>query len=658
MQNFNELNISAEVMRALTELGYTAPTPIQAETLPLLLSGDTDFLGLAATGTGKTAAFGIPLLERIDRDTRGVQALILCPTRELAIQVAGQIDLLGKYIGIRSLPVYGGTGYRDQIDGLRNGAQIVVGTPGRVVDHIEKGTLRLDALKTLVLDEADEMISMGFQEDLEKVLKGAPKDQANIWLFSATMGHDVKHVADAYLTEPKRVQINKTEMLSANVEQIFYKTHEYDKPELLCKVIDVAEDFYGIVFCQTKALVADLNSFLLGKGYRVDCLHGDLDQAARDRVMKAFRDRKIQILIATDVACRGLDVKDVTHVVNYSIPRELDNYVHRIGRTARSGKSGIAISFVTFSHRELIGRIERMTKSKMLEGTPPTAKDIAMKRITKVRTAFEAQGPQGRASAVIPSDWKESLATLEKEDIVGRFLNLMMPDMFTVQEKAPAKSLEDSRPAVRAEKTGERAPRARSSAGSYGGDRPRFNPAGPGKPFRGGDKPAYGDKPRYGSKPTFGGDKPRFDSKPRYGSKPTFSKGKPFPGQENAAPAAGPSEAPRFEKPKYEGKPSYGGKPSFGDKPRFGGKPSFGSKPAYGKKPFSAREESAPSQSRWKNNFSNGPGRTNAPLPGAPMDETAAAIARDSQLGVGGEAKLKKKKPYGTWKPKKDKSVE
>ncbi len=641
MQNFNELNISAEIMRAITELGYTAPTPIQAETLPLLLGADTDFLGLAATGTGKTAAFGIPLLERIDRDTRGVQALILCPTRELAIQVAGQIDLLGQYIGIKSLAVYGGTGYREQIDGLRNGAQIVVGTPGRVVDHITKGTLRLDNLKTLVLDEADEMISMGFQEDLESVLKAAPKDQANIWLFSATMGHDVKHVADAYLTDPKRVQINKTEMLSENVEQIFYKTHEYDKPELLCKVIDVAEDFYGIVFCQTKALVADVNSFLLGKGYRVDCLHGDLDQAARDRVMKAFRDRKISILIATDVACRGLDVKDVTHVVNYSIPRELDNYVHRIGRTARSGKSGIAISFVTFSHRELIGRIERMTKSKMNEGVPPTSKDIAMKRITKVRTAFETQGPQGRATSAIPSDWKESLETLTKEDIVGRFLNLMMPDLFVAQEKAQGKVLEDSRaaPSVRPEKTGERAPRA------------RFNPAGPGKPFRG------GDKPRYGSKPTFA------------------SKGKPFPGQVRAE--ASEDSPPRFEKPRYAGKPAFGGKPSYGSKPSVGGrprfessdKPRFGGKPSFGKKPFSARSESgtdagAP-KSRWKNNFS-GPRASASASPSHGNDDVAAAIARDSQLGVGGEGKLsvggdgklKKKKPYGNWKPKKDKSVE
>ena len=223
MNNFKDLSISEPIMRAILELGFESPTPIQAETLPLLLGKDTDFLGLAATGTGKTAAFAIPLLERVEPRTRGAQALVLCPTRELAIQVSGQIDLLGKYLGIRSLPIYGGTGYGDQIYGLKNGANIVVGTPGRVVDHLEKGTLRLDQLKTLVLDEADEMISMGFKDDLEAVLAAVPKDQANFWLFSATMGTDVKHVADAYLTNPQKVQVNRTEMLPDTVEQIYFK---------------------------------------------------------------------------------------------------------------------------------------------------------------------------------------------------------------------------------------------------------------------------------------------------------------------------------------------------------------------------------------------------------------------------------------------------
>lgn len=429
MQNFNELALSEPIMKAIEALGYTTPSPIQAEALPLLLGQNTDFLGLAATGTGKTAAFGIPLLERIEPKTRGVQALILCPTRELAIQVSGQIDLLGKFLGVKSLPIYGGTGYGDQIYGLKAGATIVVGTPGRVVDHLDKGTLKLDSLKTLILDEADEMISMGFKEDLEKVLQAAPKGQANIWLFSATMGGDVRDVADNYLKNPKKVQVNRTEMLPDTVEQLYYMTHEYDKPDLLCKLVDAADDFYGIVFCQTKALVADVNQFLQSRGYKVDCLHGDLDQTNRDRVMKAFRDKKISILIATDVACRGLDVKDITHVINYSIPRELDNYVHRIGRTGRSGKSGVAMSFVTRTHRELIGRIERMTKSRMAEGTIPSGKDIAMKKVSKALPAFADSAAPEKFLALFDDAWKASLENLSKEEIAARFLLLLHPEI-------------------------------------------------------------------------------------------------------------------------------------------------------------------------------------------------------------------------------------
>ncbi|MGE3262023.1 MAG: DEAD/DEAH box helicase [Bacteriovoracia bacterium] len=559
MQNFNELSLSAPVMKAIQELGYETPTPIQAETLPLLLGADTDFLGLAATGTGKTAAFGIPLLERIDKKKTGVQALILCPTRELAIQVAGQIDLLGKHLGIKSLPVYGGTGYREQIDGLKYGATVVVGTPGRVVDHIDKGTLKLNNLKTLILDEADEMISMGFKEDLEKVLQAAPKGQSNIWLFSATMSGDVRGVADAYLKNPKKVQVNRTEMVPDTVEQIFYKTHEYDKPELLTKIIDAADDFYGIVFCQTKALVADVNSFLSGKGYRVDCLHGDLDQTARDRVMKGFRDRKISVLIATDVACRGLDVKDITHVVNYSIPRELDNYVHRIGRTGRSGKKGVAISLVTFSHRELLGRIERMTKSKINEGVIPTARDIAMKRITNVQKAFDAAGPQGRATAILPEEWKTALKEMSPEDVAGRFLALMLPDMFSDKK---TEKMADSRPAApkgdseRGARAGRPAPRSREDS-----ERPRF------------DKPKFSDR-KFSDRPKFS-DKPRFSENPAYGEKRSY--------QPRAAGAD--TRLPPWKR-KAEGHSS---RPTFSDKTpgaRYGSKPSF--------KPFSAQQQSAP----------------------------------------------------------------
>jgi ATP-dependent RNA helicase DeaD len=547
MKKFDEFNLSAPLLKAIQELGFETPSPIQAEALPLLLGQETDFLGLAATGTGKTAAFSLPLLERISSEDRGVQALILCPTRELAIQVAGQIDLLGKYKNIRALPIYGGAGYGDQIRGLKSGATIVVGTPGRVVDHMEKGTLDLSGLKTLILDEADEMISMGFKEDLEFVLGSVPSGQANIWLFSATMGREVRHVADEYLKNPQKVQVNRTEMLPDTVEQIFYMIHEYDKPDLLTKVIDAADDFYGIIFCQTKSLVVDVTSYLSSRGYKVDCLHGDMNQEGRDRVMRAFREKRISILVATDVACRGLDVKDISHVVNYSIPRELDNYVHRIGRTGRSGKSGIAISFVTKSHRGLIGRIEQMTKSRMTEGTTPSLKDIALKKTAKAQRLFEENGPQGRMTELLGEPWINSIENLSKEEIVGRFITLLYPELSGSEKAKP--SMADSRaPSTeKAERAPKRYDRPDRSGGGEGYERKE-------KKFRKfEDRPArkFEDRPKFeerAERPA-----PRFEDaaeapRPAKRAERKFEKPSSIP-----APLSSPKVASRPER-RYEGR--------------------------------------------------------------------------------------------------------
>jgi len=438
VKTFNELDLSEPVYRAVAELGFETPSPIQAQALPLLLAGPTDFIGLAATGTGKTAAFGIPLLEQIDPKKKVTQYLILCPTRELALQVAGQIDLLGKYLGVRALPIYGGSGYDEQIRGLRDGVPIVVGTPGRLIDHLERGNLKLDNIKTLILDEADEMISMGFKDELEKILESVNRKTSHIWLFSATMGSDVRRVASHYLSDPKQVQVNRVEMLSNTVQQIFYPTRESDKAEVLCKVIENADDFYGLIFCQTKSLVSDLTTFLTSRGYKVDSLHGDKDQRSRERTMQAFRDKKVRMLICTDVASRGLDVKDVTHVINYSIPRELDNYVHRIGRTARGGKAGIAISLVTPSHRGLIRRIENLTKSKIEEGRVPSRRDIGTKKISRVLTQFMDQQFQKRAMDLMGDDWNAAILDMPKNEIVGRFLALISPEVFEDREKLKA----------------------------------------------------------------------------------------------------------------------------------------------------------------------------------------------------------------------------
>lgn len=450
--SFEELKLLPALAKAIAELGFTTPSPVQAQALPILLGEATDFIGLAATGTGKTAAFSIPLLERIDPMARTVQAIILCPTRELAIQVAGQVELLGKYLGVKAATIYGGAGYGDQIAALRRGAQVVVGTPGRVIDHLEKGTLDLSNVSVVILDEADEMISMGFKEEMESILAEIPglneeieigeddDRSANIWLFSATMSREVRNVSDQYLVEPARVEINKTEMLPENLEQSYFATSESNKPEVLCKIIDAADEFYGIVFCQTKALVVDLTQYLSGRGYAVDCLHGDMDQKARERTMKNYRERKVTMLVCTDVAARGIDVKDITHVINYSIPREMDSYIHRIGRTARSGKKGYAMSLVTPSHRGLLGRIERVTKSRILEGKIPTRKEVGLKKVGAALEKLENAANYRRAMELVSPEMRAKFAGMTVEEIVGRALTVLMPEVFSDAREEKAAS--------------------------------------------------------------------------------------------------------------------------------------------------------------------------------------------------------------------------
>ncbi|PIR18731.1 MAG: RNA helicase [Elusimicrobia bacterium CG11_big_fil_rev_8_21_14_0_20_64_6] len=434
MKTFDDLKLSPPLARAITELGYSAPTEIQQQALPILLGAPTDFIGQAATGTGKTAAFGIPLLERVDTAKKHVQGLILCPTRELAVQVSGQINLFGKHKGVKAVPIYGGTSYSAQLEGLKHGAAIVVGTPGRIIDLIDRGALKLASVKTVVLDEADEMISMGFKEDLEKILKATPRETGHIWLFSATMSPGVRRVADTYLRKPKQVQINRGEMLSTTVEQIYYLARESDKIELIVKIIESADDFYGLVFCQTKALVMDVVQAMIERGYKVDSLHGDKTQHDRDRTMNAFRAKKVNLLICTDVASRGLDVKDLTHVINFSIPREMDVYVHRIGRTARSGKAGRAISLVSPSNRHMISRIEHMTKSRMKEGKIPTRQEIGARKVSRILTAFQEKEKYFRAAEFLGPDWELATDEMDLKEIIARFLCLLTPETF---EDAP-----------------------------------------------------------------------------------------------------------------------------------------------------------------------------------------------------------------------------
>jgi ATP-dependent RNA helicase DeaD len=430
MATFDELNLSEPLAKAVKELGYVTPTEIQAQALPILLGPPCDFIGQAATGTGKTAAFGLPLLSRVDTELKTVQALILCPTRELALQVAGQIKLLGKHLGVKALAVYGGADYQTQFDGLKRGAQVVVGTPGRLIDHIERRSLDLTHAATVVLDEADEMISMGFKEELEKILQSCPKERSVKWLFSATMSKEVRRVAATYLRDPKHVSVNKVEMLSSTVKQLYITCSEAEKPSIVCRLMDTADDFYGLLFCQTKALATELDGYLRQRGYRVDCLHGDKSQAERERTMKAYRDRKLDLLICTDVASRGLDVKDVTHVINYSIPRELDAYVHRIGRTARGGKAGVAISLVTPFNRGLIPRIEHMTKSAMTETKAPGREEVGAKKASRLLARFLGAKDHEKASALLGPEWEAAVEPMDLREVIARFVALLAPDLF------------------------------------------------------------------------------------------------------------------------------------------------------------------------------------------------------------------------------------
>lgn len=429
---FADFNFSADIMKAITELGYETPSPIQLEALPILMKGNTDFIGLAATGTGKTAAFSIPMLEKMNPAKKGVQGLVLCPTRELAKQVSEQINLLARYKKTKAIAIYGGSDYGGQLRALKEGVSIVVGTPGRIIDHIERKTLNLNNLQTVILDEADEMISMGFKEEIETILEAVSQEEKHqTWMFSATMNRDIRRIADQFLHNPEQVSIAKPTGKAAAITQYYFDVHEDQKPQIVENLIDSVQDFHGLIFCQTKALVVDLTQSLKAHGYPADCLHGDMEQPARERAMKAFKSKAVTVMVCTDVAARGIDVKDLSHVINYSLPRELDNYVHRIGRTGRGGKEGIAWNLVNPSHRGLIPRIEKITQSKMIRATVPDAQTILKLKVARALTDFNKPIPEEKGATtgasfvkglLLETGWKEVLDLMSKEEIAARFL--------------------------------------------------------------------------------------------------------------------------------------------------------------------------------------------------------------------------------------------
>jgi ATP-dependent RNA helicase DeaD len=390
---FSELGLSAEVLKAIDKLGFEQAAPIQAAAIPLMMTGK-DIVGQSQTGSGKTAAFGIPAVEKVDPNIRAVQVLILCPTRELAIQVSEEIHKLALFKrGINALPIYGGQSYERQFFGLKQGAQIVIGTPGRIMDHMRRGTLRFDNLKMAILDEADVMLNMGFRDDIELILQAAPKERQTVF-FSATMPRPIRDLIEKYARNPENVKIEQKAMTVPTVEQVYYEVDRRFKIELLTRLIDIHDIKLGIIFCNTKRMVDDLVDHLEAQGYMADRLHGDMTQAMRDRVMNKFRKSGLEFLVATDIAARGIDVDDVQVVFNYDLPYDGEDYVHRIGRTGRAGREGRAISFV--SGRELfqIRNIERYTNMRIQRARIPTEAEVGDARenafLGKIRATLAA----------------------------------------------------------------------------------------------------------------------------------------------------------------------------------------------------------------------------------------------------------------------------
>jgi ATP-dependent RNA helicase DeaD len=390
---FAELGLSPEVLKAVARLGFEETTPIQSEAIPVLMSG-RDAVGQSQTGSGKTAAFAIPIVERVRGEQRGAQALILCPTRELAMQVAEEVAKLAMFKrGVRELPIYGGASYDRQLRGLRDGAQIIIGTPGRIIDHLQRGSLSLKDVGMVVLDEADRMLDMGFREDIENILSQAPPERQTV-LFSATVPPAIQSIIKRFTKDAVSVRIEASALTVPDIEQVYYEVDRRSKLEVLCRLLDLEDVKLGIIFCATKLMVDELTGHLVARGYRAEALHGDLSQAMRERVMAHFRKRQCEFLVATDVAARGLDVDDVEIVFNYDLPHDGEDYIHRIGRTGRAGRKGKAITFVAGREIYKLQNIQRFTKARIQRAKVPSLDEVEERRtevlFEKLRETLEA----------------------------------------------------------------------------------------------------------------------------------------------------------------------------------------------------------------------------------------------------------------------------
>ena len=424
MKTFEELGVSPEIRKAIEEMGYENPMPVQEEVIPYLLGNGNDVVALAQTGTGKTAAFGLPLIQKIDVSRRVPQALILCPTRELCLQIAGDLTDYSKYItDLKILPVYGGSSIESQIKSLKAGVHIIVATPGRLIDLMERKVARLDTVADVVMDEADEMLNMGFTDSINAILEKVPEER-NTLMFSATMSPEIARIAKTYLHDAKEITIGTKNEGSKNVHHIAYTVHAKDKYLALKRVVDFYPQIYGIIFCRTRKETQEIADKLIQDGYNADSLHGELSQAQRDLVMQKFRQRHLQLLVATDVAARGLDVNDLTHVINYGLPDDTESYTHRSGRTGRAGKTGVSIAIINLREKSKMREIERIIKKKFDIGTLPTGKEICEQQLIKLIDDIEkVKVDEEEIETFLPGIYRK-LEWLSKEDLIKRVVSM------------------------------------------------------------------------------------------------------------------------------------------------------------------------------------------------------------------------------------------
>lgn len=447
MNLFSSLGLRPEIIEAVTQLGFQEPTPIQQEAIPVLLGDKVDFIGLAQTGTGKTAAFGLPLLQHVDFTTKQLQGLVLCPTRELCLQVKSDLENFSSRIpGARIAAVYGGASISGQLAEVKKGVQIVVATPGRLMDMMERKAIMLNHITKVVLDEADEMLNMGFREDIDFILSHTT-DEKNVWLFSATMPAEVRQIASRFMHKPYELTVGTKNTTAANIKHVYYITRANNKYSALKRIIDFQPEIFGLVFTQTKMDAQDVAEKLIKEGYNADALHGDLSQQQRDKVMARFRQRSLQLLVATDVAARGIDVNDISHVINYSVPDDLESYTHRSGRTARAGKTGVSISIIHSREIGKIRQIERMTKSKFELSKIPSGVEVCEKQLFHIVNNVHTVEVQDHAIDPYLPQIMEELKDLSREEVIKRFASLEFNRFLNYYKSAPDLNYDASQPA-------------------------------------------------------------------------------------------------------------------------------------------------------------------------------------------------------------------